>query len=182
MSRDQEEERVKAPLKKQHEMSQSSMRKLLKVYVTWHNLSMKVKKLKLTKRQRAEGHAHHAPNDNDDDNGNNNTVEISCGHSDEKDAKGVENENENESEAGAESEPYQCILQNLNGAAKPGEIVAVIGPSGSGKSSFLNCIGGRVAEGVTGDIRFNGIQRPQCMGRFTGYVMQGVVMCTIIYS
>ena len=66
----------------------------------------------------------------------------------------------------------KTILKGLNGHVKPGELVAVIGPSGSGKSSFLNCIAGRTVEGVTGKILFNGIKRPINFARFTGYVVQ----------
>eukprot|EP01083_Nonionella_stella_P195902 721186_1 len=49
-----------------------------------------------------------------------------------------------------EKKKNKIILDNLNGCVKPGELVAVIGPSGSGKSSFLNCIAGRNINGVTG--------------------------------
>ncbi len=57
---------------------------------------------------------------------------------------------------------------------QPGELVAVIGPSGSGKSSFLNCIAGRNVKGVAGDILFNDVPRPGNFARFTGYVIQGM--------
>ena len=67
----------------------------------------------------------------------------------------------------------KIILNDLNGCVKPGELVAVIGPSGSGKSSFLNCIAGRNTEGVTGEILFNEVKRPINFARFTGYVIQG---------
>ena len=66
----------------------------------------------------------------------------------------------------------KTILNGLNGNVKPGELVAVIGPSGSGKSSFLNCIAGRNVDGVTGKILFNGVKRPINFARFTGYVIQ----------
>lgn len=66
----------------------------------------------------------------------------------------------------------KVILDNLNGHVLPGELVAVIGPSGSGKSSFLNCIAGRNVNGVTGDLLFNGVPRPSNFARFTGYVVQ----------
>jgi len=66
----------------------------------------------------------------------------------------------------------QTILHNLNGCVKPGELIAVIGPSGSGKSSFLNCISGRNVEGVSGEILFNDVKRPVNFARFTGYVIQ----------
>jgi len=66
----------------------------------------------------------------------------------------------------------KIILNDLNGCVKPGELVAVIGPSGSGKSSFLNCIAGRNTEGVTGQILFNDVKRPINFARFTGYVIQ----------
>eukprot|EP01084_Bolivina_argentea_P128591 227278_1 len=66
----------------------------------------------------------------------------------------------------------KIILNDLNGCVKPGELVAVIGPSGSGKSSFLNCISGRIIEGVEGEILFNHVPRPVNFARFTGYVIQ----------
>ena len=69
----------------------------------------------------------------------------------------------------------KTILHGLNGHVKPGELVAIIGPSGSGKSSLLNCIAGRNVEGVKGDINFNGVPRPKNYARFTGYVVQDVL-------
>ena len=91
----------------------------------------------------------------------------------------------------------KLILENLNGCVKPGELIAVIGPSGkhsivgslrhfecpsdiinihfpsgSGKSSFLNCVAGRHIQGVTGEILFNDVPRPNNFARFTGYVIQ----------
>eukprot|EP01084_Bolivina_argentea_P270777 460508_1 len=71
-----------------------------------------------------------------------------------------------------EKKKNKIILDNLNGCVKPGELVAVIGPSGSGKSSFLNCIAGRNINGVTGQILFNEVARPINFARFTGYVIQ----------
>eukprot|EP00485_Elphidium_margaritaceum_P002163 CAMPEP_0202704864 /NCGR_PEP_ID=MMETSP1385-20130828/17477_1 /ASSEMBLY_ACC=CAM_ASM_000861 /TAXON_ID=933848 /ORGANISM="Elphidium margaritaceum" /LENGTH=624 /DNA_ID=CAMNT_0049362977 /DNA_START=63 /DNA_END=1934 /DNA_ORIENTATION=+ len=66
----------------------------------------------------------------------------------------------------------KTILEELNGYVKPSEVCAVIGPSGSGKSSFLNCIAGRNVDGVTGQILFNEVPRPINFARFTGYVIQ----------
>ena len=71
----------------------------------------------------------------------------------------------------------KMILDGLNGSVNPGELVAVIGPSGSGKSSFLNCIAGRNMDGITGTILFNDTLRPMNFCRFTGYVIQGVTGC-----
>ena len=71
---------------------------------------------------------------------------------------------QNKEEKGA----IKTILHGLNGHVKPGELVAIIGPSGSGKSSLLNCIAGRNVEGVTGSVNFNGIPRPSNFARFTG--------------
>jgi len=51
----------------------------------------------------------------------------------------------------------KTILQGLHGSAKAGELVAVMGGSGSGKSTFLRGVGQRQSEGsVTGAISFNG--------------------------
>ena len=36
------------------------------------------------------------------------------------------------------------VLHNLEGFAKPGEMLAIMGASGSGKTSFLNVLGQRL--------------------------------------
>jgi ABC-type multidrug transport system ATPase subunit len=36
------------------------------------------------------------------------------------------------------------ILNNINGYAKPGELVAIMGASGSGKTSLLNFLAARL--------------------------------------
>lgn len=36
----------------------------------------------------------------------------------------------------------RAVLRNVNGAAKPGEVLVVTGPNGSGKSTLLNILGG----------------------------------------
>jgi ABC-type lipoprotein export system ATPase subunit len=46
----------------------------------------------------------------------------------------VDNENKN----------YKKILNNVTGYAKPGEMVAIMGASGSGKTSLLNILGQRL--------------------------------------
>ena len=76
---------------------------------------------------------------------------------------------------GSEKGKSKTILKNLNGHIKPGELIGIIGPSGSGKSSLLNCIAGRNIDGVTGKILFNGIPRPRNFARFTGYVVQDLL-------
>jgi ABC-type bacteriocin/lantibiotic exporter with double-glycine peptidase domain len=48
--------------------------------------------------------------------------------------------------------PYRCILNNVSGSFNSGQIMAIMGPSGSGKSSLLSCITGLKKTGVTGAI------------------------------
>ena len=36
------------------------------------------------------------------------------------------------------------VLQNINGAAKPGELIGLLGPNGSGKSCLLKAIAGLI--------------------------------------
>ncbi|TPX39746.1 hypothetical protein SeMB42_g06261 [Synchytrium endobioticum] len=51
---------------------------------------------------------------------------------------------------------YKQVLHNLNGQAKPGELLAIMGGSGAGKSSLMDVLSGRARGGrATGDVRFN---------------------------
>ena len=51
------------------------------------------------------------------------------------------------------------ILHGLSGFAKPGEMVAIMGASGSGKTSFLHILGQRLGlspgSKMTGEIKVN---------------------------
>jgi ABC-type multidrug transport system ATPase subunit len=49
----------------------------------------------------------------------------------------------------------KVILNNLSGSLKPGSVLAVIGASGAGKSSFLDCLSGRNPS-VTGKVLIDG--------------------------
>ena len=50
----------------------------------------------------------------------------------------------------------KTILSGLSGIVEPGSVVAVLGASGAGKSSFLDVLAGRKRLGVTGEICING--------------------------
>jgi ABC-type multidrug transport system ATPase subunit len=49
-------------------------------------------------------------------------------------------------------QPKKIILNNVSGYFKSGQITAVMGPSGSGKSSLLGCISGQKKTGLSGSI------------------------------
>ncbi|KAE8990852.1 Protein white [Phytophthora fragariae] len=63
------------------------------------------------------------------------------------------------------------ILSNVNGTARPGELLVIMGPSGAGKSSLLDCISGRNSA-VEGDIVLNGQPWSDATKRLASYVMQ----------
>ncbi|PVU95833.1 hypothetical protein BB559_002601 [Furculomyces boomerangus] len=73
---------------------------------------------------------------------------------------------------------YKEILTNMSGTLKGGEIVAIIGSSGAGKTSLLNIISGRVHSGtVTGEINFNGQKRkPKTFRKQAAYVEQDDIL------
>ena len=50
----------------------------------------------------------------------------------------------------------KAILRGLSGFASPGELVAIMGPSGAGKTSLLNCLAQRSA-GYSGEVLLNGV-------------------------
>jgi ABC-type multidrug transport system ATPase subunit len=69
------------------------------------------------------------------------------------------------------------ILKNLSGSAKPGEVVALMGASGCGKTSLMNVLSGRATSMgghvVTANITVNGkVVTPEELGPKVAYVMQ----------
>ncbi|KAG1683444.1 Protein white [Nymphon striatum] len=66
------------------------------------------------------------------------------------------------------------ILKNLTGVARPGELIAVMGSSGAGKTSFFDCLSGRLKTGeITGTVRLNGhIVSFNELKNVTAYVQQ----------
>lgn len=73
----------------------------------------------------------------------------------------------------------RMILSGISGMASPGEILAVLGPSGSGKSSLLNALAGRLGNrggSLTGMILANGKKLSRSVLRRTGFVAQDDVL------
>eukprot|EP00357_Protocruzia_adherens_P017121 CAMPEP_0115022330 /NCGR_PEP_ID=MMETSP0216-20121206/31477_1 /TAXON_ID=223996 /ORGANISM="Protocruzia adherens, Strain Boccale" /LENGTH=688 /DNA_ID=CAMNT_0002394975 /DNA_START=150 /DNA_END=2216 /DNA_ORIENTATION=- len=73
------------------------------------------------------------------------------------------------------------ILQDLNGHAYPGEFLAILGPSGAGKTTFLNYLSGRLrgmeALDVSGKITLNDIPRNETdFAALSAYVMQDDIL------
>ncbi|KAF4467487.1 ABC transporter CDR4 [Fusarium albosuccineum] len=65
------------------------------------------------------------------------------------------------------------ILDNVDGWVKPGTLTALMGVSGAGKTSLLDCLADRVGTGViTGEMLVDGKMRDHSFQRKTGYVQQ----------
>lgn len=67
------------------------------------------------------------------------------------------------------------VLYGLSGYAKPGEMVAIMGASGSGKTSFLNIIGQRLGLSpgsvLNGEVRVNDRRLgPEDFGKLGSFV------------
>ncbi|XP_026470958.1 ATP-binding cassette sub-family G member 1-like [Ctenocephalides felis] len=65
------------------------------------------------------------------------------------------------------------ILKGVSGSFRAGEVTAVLGPSGAGKTTLVNILSGLITSGSTGCIRTNGVARE--MKRFrkmSSYIMQ----------
>merc|ERR1712159_75153 len=63
------------------------------------------------------------------------------------------------------------ILKNLSGRVEPGQLLALMGPSGAGKTSLLNCLNGGNGK-YTGEITLNGRPWSVSQKRCTAYVQQ----------
>ena len=69
----------------------------------------------------------------------------------------------------------KCILNDVSGFARRGEVTGIIGPSGSGKTTLINILTGRVAGKckINGTIRFEGKKRNGSTWKWAvGYVEQ----------
>ena len=54
----------------------------------------------------------------------------------------------------------KVILSECSGIVYSGQVVGIFGASGCGKSTFLNCLSGRIGKGaVEGNVLFNGKER-----------------------
>ncbi|XP_056007788.1 uncharacterized protein LOC125666691 [Ostrea edulis] len=65
----------------------------------------------------------------------------------------------------------KTILTNINGKAKSGQILAIMGPTGSGKTSLLNILAGNVPL-TSGTITLNGSSFTKLQRRKLAYVLQ----------
>ena len=87
------------------------------------------------------------------------------------------------------------ILHDVTGYAEPGKFLAIIGPSGAGKTTMLNILCRRVRQGAcTGEFTYNGVsvkssRESQKYSKMIGYVMQHdallpflTVQETLLYS
>jgi len=68
------------------------------------------------------------------------------------------------------------VLHGVSGKVGPGEFLVIMGPTGSGKSSLLNCISKRSQLGVSGDVLINGQPTDRNYKRNVAYVLQSEVL------
>ncbi|KAL4437525.1 hypothetical protein ABPG77_003506 [Micractinium sp. CCAP 211/92] len=72
----------------------------------------------------------------------------------------------------------KTILQGVSGHVLPGHLLAVMGPTGSGKTSLINALAGRLPKGgsLQGQVLVNGAPRSKGFRSITCYVLQDDVL------
>lgn len=65
-------------------------------------------------------------------------------------------------------------MSNVSGVFSPGVLTALVGSSGAGKTTLMDCLAGRKTSGsIEGDIKISGYpKRQQTFARVSGYVEQ----------
>lgn len=67
----------------------------------------------------------------------------------------------------------KILLNNVSADARPSEVLAIAGPSGSSKTTFLDALAGRIdRKALRGQILVNGRPMDSAFKRISGYVMQ----------
>mmetsp|Transcript_17346 Transcript_17346/g.29161 ORF Transcript_17346/g.29161 Transcript_17346/m.29161 type:complete len:157 (+) Transcript_17346:80-550(+) len=122
------------------------------VFISWHNLTFTVPAKPTTQKQEAKDIEKISPMDF---NSEENRVQKLL----DQNASSMEPEMARRYTTAPQNRGMKTILHNLSGYAKPGEMIALMGGSGCGKSSFLNVLGQRLALSPgckqTGEVRAN---------------------------
>ncbi|KAJ1748521.1 hypothetical protein LPJ79_004442 [Coemansia sp. RSA 1821] len=76
----------------------------------------------------------------------------------------------------------RTILNEISGQVRGGEMIAIIGSSGAGKTTLLNALSGRIVGGrLSGQVLFHGGPRyPGSYKRLTAYVQQDDIMHSML--
>ncbi|XP_064471479.1 ATP-binding cassette subfamily G member 4-like [Ornithodoros turicata] len=70
-------------------------------------------------------------------------------------------------------EKGKVLVNNLSGVARPGTLMAIMGPSGAGKTTLLNMLTGYYDAGYEGEVHINGfVRQPELFNKQSCYVMQ----------
>ena len=82
---------------------------------------------------------------------------------------------------GEKGKTEKHILRNIHGTAEPGRLIAIMGPTGSGKTSLLNVLAARTLESkharLSGEILVDGVKRDEeSFRRNSAYVQQDDVL------
>lgn len=67
----------------------------------------------------------------------------------------------------------RILLNRVSAKASPSEVLAIAGPSGSSKTTFLDALAGRIdRHSLQGQILVNGMPMTSAFKRISGYAMQ----------
>ena len=77
----------------------------------------------------------------------------------------------------------KTILSNSCGYCKSGELLALVGTSGSGKTSLLQILAGRTRSKPLGEVYINGYKYSSDMRRKISFILQeDLVRCSLSYT